>query len=128
MFYHISQLDYIHSSSIHELPSLISPLSPGVCTAAATVLIMCVVFFVYQRRNRKQYAPSSFVPRSVFSKQTSMDDMEKGSTYLGVHLFTYRELEEATNYFDSAKELGDGGFGTVYHGNSLHPFVLTHFC
>ncbi|KAL6281608.1 hypothetical protein ACE6H2_018489 [Prunus campanulata] len=89
----------------------------GVCTAAATVLIMCVVFFVYQRRNRKQYAPSSFVPRSVFSKQTSMDDMEKGSTYLGVHLFTYRELLEATNYFDSAKELGDGGFGTVYHGN-----------
>ncbi|PQQ01170.1 LEAF RUST 10 DISEASE-RESISTANCE LOCUS RECEPTOR-LIKE PROTEIN KINASE-like 1.2 isoform X2 [Prunus yedoensis var. nudiflora] len=89
----------------------------GVCTAAATVLIMCVVFFVYQRRNRKQYDPSSFVPRSIFSKQTSMDDMERGSTYLGVHLFTYRELEEATNYFDSAKELGDGGFGTVYHGN-----------
>ncbi|XP_016651322.1 PREDICTED: LEAF RUST 10 DISEASE-RESISTANCE LOCUS RECEPTOR-LIKE PROTEIN KINASE-like 1.4 isoform X1 [Prunus mume] len=89
----------------------------GVCTAVATVLIMCVVFFVYQRRNRKQYAPSSFVSRSIFSKQTSMDDMEKGSTYLGVHLFTYRELEEATNYFDSAKELGDGGFGTVYHGN-----------
>ncbi|CAL2262298.1 unnamed protein product [Prunus armeniaca] len=89
----------------------------GVCTAVATVLIMCVVFFVYQRRNRKQYAPSSFVSRSIFSKQTSMDDMEKGSTYLGVHLFTYGELEEATNYFDSAKELGDGGFGTVYHGN-----------
>ncbi|CAB4281309.1 unnamed protein product [Prunus armeniaca] len=89
----------------------------GVCTAVATVLIMCVVFFVYQRRNRKQYAPSSFVSRSIFSKQTSTDDMEKGSTYLGVHLFTYRELEEATNYFDSAKELGDGGFGTVYHGN-----------
>ncbi|ONI09209.1 hypothetical protein PRUPE_5G223900 [Prunus persica] len=89
----------------------------GVCTSAATVLIMSVVFFVYQRRNRKQYAPSSFVSRSIFSKQTSMDDMEKGSTYLGVHLFTYRELEEATNYFDSAKELGDGGFGTVYHGN-----------
>ncbi|KAH0975966.1 hypothetical protein GBA52_017865 [Prunus armeniaca] len=89
----------------------------GVCTAVATVLIMCVVFFVYQRRNRKQYAPSSFVSRSIFSKQTSMDDMEEGSTYLGVHLFTYRELEEATNYFDSAKELGDGGFGTVYHGN-----------
>ncbi|ONI09208.1 hypothetical protein PRUPE_5G223900 [Prunus persica] len=91
--------------------------SGGVCTSAATVLIMSVVFFVYQRRNRKQYAPSSFVSRSIFSKQTSMDDMEKGSTYLGVHLFTYRELEEATNYFDSAKELGDGGFGTVYHGN-----------
>ncbi|VVA33002.1 PREDICTED: LEAF RUST 10 [Prunus dulcis] len=89
----------------------------GVCASAATVLIMCVVCFVYQRRNRKQYAPSSLISRSIFSKQTSMDDMEKGSTYLGVHLFTYKELEEATNYFDSAKELGDGGFGTVYHGN-----------
>ncbi|KAM0980110.1 hypothetical protein ACFX13_016134 [Malus domestica] len=90
----------------------------GVCTATATVAIMCLIFFVYQRRNRKPYDPSSFVTRGILSSTYSMDDdMEKGSTYLGVHIFSYKELEEATNYFDSAKELGDGGFGTVYHGN-----------
>ncbi|KAM2076646.1 hypothetical protein ACFX1T_039357 [Malus domestica] len=90
----------------------------GVCTAVATVAIMCVIFFVYQRRNRKLNDPSSLVTRSILSSTYSMDDdMEKGSTYHGVHIFSYKELEEATNYFDSAKVLGDGGFGTVYHGN-----------
>ncbi|TQD82998.1 hypothetical protein C1H46_031431 [Malus baccata] len=90
----------------------------GVCTAVATVAIMCVIFFVYQRRNRKLNDPSSLVTRSILLSTYSMDDdMEKGSTYHGVHIFSYKELEEATNYFDSAKVLGDGGFGTVYHGN-----------
>lgn len=37
-----------------------------------------------------------------------------------VHLFTYNELEEATNNFDSDKELGDGGFGTVYYGKRVN--------
>ncbi|RVX12655.1 Leaf rust 10 disease resistance locus receptor-like protein kinase-like 1.1 [Vitis vinifera] len=31
-------------------------------------------------------------------------------------IFPYTELEEATNYFDPDREIGDGGFGTVYHG------------
>lgn len=45
-----------------------------------------------------------------------MTDPEKNGTYHGVQIFKYRELEKATNHFDSANELGDGGFGTVYKG------------
>ncbi|XVF20754.1 hypothetical protein REPUB_Repub12eG0030400 [Reevesia pubescens] len=47
---------------------------------------------------------------------TSQSDLEKGSTYFGVHVFSYEELEEATNNFNPSKELGEGGFGTVYYG------------
>ena len=41
------------------------------------------------------------------------------SSYFGVQLFTYTELEEATSNFDPSKELGDGGFGTVYYGKKM---------
>ncbi|XP_058009859.1 LEAF RUST 10 DISEASE-RESISTANCE LOCUS RECEPTOR-LIKE PROTEIN KINASE-like 1.2 isoform X2 [Hevea brasiliensis] len=79
--------------------------------------IMCAIFYIYQRRHkRKTYAPSSFVSQSTTSYFSSNSDTEKGGLYFGVFLFTYAELEEATNNFDSAKELGDRRFGTVYYG------------
>nr|GMD70310.1 LEAF RUST 10 DISEASE-RESISTANCE LOCUS RECEPTOR-LIKE PROTEIN KINASE-like 1.1 [Ipomoea batatas] len=50
------------------------------------------------------------------SSSSSKLDLEGGSKYFGVAVFSYSELERATNKFDSSKELGDGGFGAVYHG------------
>jgi hypothetical protein len=54
--------------------------------------------------------------RTTPSLANLKSDLDRGSTYLGVRVFSYNELEEATNCFDSSKELGDGGFGTVYYG------------
>lgn len=34
----------------------------------------------------------------------------------GVQVFTYKELEMATNKFSEANVIGNGGFGVVYRG------------
>ncbi|GKV09715.1 hypothetical protein SLEP1_g21172 [Rubroshorea leprosula] len=60
--------------------------------------------------------PSTTNSESIPSYPSAMSDIEKGSTYFGVQVFSYAELEKATDNFDPSKELGEGGFGTVYHG------------
>ncbi|CAN6570153.1 unnamed protein product [Malus baccata var. baccata] len=63
---------------------------------------------------------SQFQSIPSYPSFTSKSDYDnKGSTYFGVQVFSYNELEEATENFNPAKELGDGGFGTVYYGK-LH--------
>ncbi|XP_062029001.1 LEAF RUST 10 DISEASE-RESISTANCE LOCUS RECEPTOR-LIKE PROTEIN KINASE-like 1.2 [Rosa rugosa] len=88
----------------------------GLCSVIGTIAVMCFIFFIWRRRNRNQCGPSSYASRIIYSKSYSRSDTEKGSAYTGVHVFTYNELEQATNYFDSSKELGGGGFGRVYYG------------
>ncbi|KAI3519308.1 hypothetical protein L1887_08337 [Cichorium endivia] len=54
-------------------------------------------------------------PASVTSYTSSTTELGT-STYFGTRVFTCDELEEATDGFDDSRELGDGGFGTVYYG------------
>ena len=63
--------------------------------------------------------------RRKVERDTS-DDIEDGTSFFGVPFFSYKELEEATHHFDPAKELGDGGFGTVYYGTNLKIFTIHH--
>ncbi|CAH2079712.1 unnamed protein product, partial [Thlaspi arvense] len=51
---------------------------------------------------------------SKHSLVQSISNLANGSVYFGVQVFSYEELEEATENF--SRELGDGGFGTVYYG------------
>ncbi|KAF3973744.1 hypothetical protein CMV_002862 [Castanea mollissima] len=104
--------------------------------AIAGIFLGFWVFSIRQRKKRRMQeskskdlptppsstggpASSSNFSRSIPSYPYTKSDLEKGSTYFGAQIFSYDELEEATNNFDTSRELGDGGFGTVYYGK-LH--------
>ncbi|KAK3440516.1 hypothetical protein EUGRSUZ_B00794 [Eucalyptus grandis] len=93
--------------------SLIS-MNYSLGSAAGGALLMIVGVYIYRSRQRKKYGQSSFALRSTSSNYSSRTDFEEGSVYHGLPIFDYNDLKEATNDFDPAAELGDGGFGTVF--------------
>ncbi|XP_024023247.1 LEAF RUST 10 DISEASE-RESISTANCE LOCUS RECEPTOR-LIKE PROTEIN KINASE-like 1.1 isoform X2 [Morus notabilis] len=90
-----------------------SRLKWGLSIGLSLPIICLVMFFFLWRHKLKRSA--KYLSRNI-SDPCMNSDPEGGSGYYGVHVFSYKDLEEATNNFDSEKELGDGGFGTVYHG------------
>ncbi|CAN1122681.1 LEAF RUST 10 DISEASE-RESISTANCE LOCUS RECEPTOR-LIKE PROTEIN KINASE-like 1.4 [Linum perenne] len=123
-----------------ERKSKAAAIAIGVSAGGGAVAGIAICFWLLISRQRKRKAaqiiskdlstpPSStaktrttrttkYSNTTSSSYTTSSSDIEKGpgSTYFGVQVFTYEELDEATESFDSSKELGDGGFGTVYYG------------
>ncbi|PPR81089.1 hypothetical protein GOBAR_AA39625 [Gossypium barbadense] len=109
-------------------------LALGLGAAGVIILVGIGALCVRQHRRKKIVAqlisrdlptsPSSKGPttsttnysQSNSSYSTSKYDIERGSTYFGAHVFNYEELEEATDNFNPSKQLGEGGFGTVYYG------------
>ncbi|KAK9064568.1 hypothetical protein SSX86_015950 [Deinandra increscens subsp. villosa] len=80
-----------------------------VITGSVSVLALSfVVIFIIWRHCKN---PFSYV--SSKNKSPHLDDI---SLSCGIYVFSYKELEDATQNFDPSRELGDGGFGAVYYG------------
>ncbi|XP_028794481.1 LEAF RUST 10 DISEASE-RESISTANCE LOCUS RECEPTOR-LIKE PROTEIN KINASE-like 1.2 isoform X1 [Neltuma alba] len=60
---------------------------------------------------RRKYGDSDSI-----SRYSTYSHTDSSNVYFGIPVFSYSELEAATNHFDPSTELGDGGFGTVYYG------------
>ncbi|XP_048492753.1 LEAF RUST 10 DISEASE-RESISTANCE LOCUS RECEPTOR-LIKE PROTEIN KINASE-like 1.1 isoform X2 [Beta vulgaris subsp. vulgaris] len=84
-------------------------------SSGAGVIIVLVAIIAIWKCKKPKHGHSNFVTRSI-SLDSNASDIEKGGIYFGVPLFSYGELVAATDSFDQSKELGNGGFGTVYYG------------
>ncbi|XP_074295613.1 LEAF RUST 10 DISEASE-RESISTANCE LOCUS RECEPTOR-LIKE PROTEIN KINASE-like 1.2 isoform X2 [Silene latifolia] len=89
------------------------PLILGLVIASSLLIVAAFIAICWWKKLKPAHA--KYVSRSN-SLDQSPSEVEKGNIYFGVPLFSYNELREATDNFDESKELGDGGFGTVYYG------------
>ncbi|XP_047337338.1 LEAF RUST 10 DISEASE-RESISTANCE LOCUS RECEPTOR-LIKE PROTEIN KINASE-like 1.2 [Impatiens glandulifera] len=88
----------------------------GVSTSIGTLLIVGLAFILHRHYKKTRYSSTNSSWITSYASSSKTRDLENASNYYGVQLFTYSDLEKATNHFDSKKQLGDGGFGSVYLG------------
>ncbi|XP_076902772.1 LEAF RUST 10 DISEASE-RESISTANCE LOCUS RECEPTOR-LIKE PROTEIN KINASE-like 1.1 [Bidens hawaiensis] len=80
-----------------------------VIVGSALIIILSLVIFIIWRQCKSN-------PFSYVLSRNKSQKLEDISLSFGVSVFTYKELEDATQNFDTSREIGDGGFGAVYYG------------
>lgn len=78
------------------------------------MLISLVALFIIIKRIYKRRTSSDLI-----SRYNSSSDVEFSHVFFKIPIFSYKELQEATDNFSKDRLLGDGGFGTVYYGKMI---------
>ncbi|XP_044489013.1 LEAF RUST 10 DISEASE-RESISTANCE LOCUS RECEPTOR-LIKE PROTEIN KINASE-like 1.1 [Mangifera indica] len=80
-----------------------------------SILMVVLLIFTIWRQKKQKYTSTSVKSRNGPSNPFSRSELELSGLYFEVPLFSYSELAKATNNFSDEKELGNGGFGSVYY-------------
>ncbi|KAF3328886.1 putative serine/threonine-protein kinase [Carex littledalei] len=93
----------------------------GVTVGSAGLFVACLICLILHKHKKLKFVSSSskLITRGNTSDRYFHDPEMTGPQC--TQIFSYEELEEATEGFSASKELGDGGFGTVYKDELADP-------
>ncbi|TKY69331.1 serine/threonine-protein kinase [Spatholobus suberectus] len=109
------QVDNFHCESTDDVQRFFFYATGLVAIGFVSVIISGLIILLFHKW-RNSRSDNQKQSQKIHCSPNSNPIPESGSNIFGVPVFSYTELEKATINFDEARELGSGGFGTVYYG------------
>ncbi|XP_002988428.2 probable serine/threonine-protein kinase PBL7 [Selaginella moellendorffii] len=92
----------------------------AIIIASAALVLVAIAFAYYCYLRHKARAPRQEVAEQAKSVTSQSISLSRRSSYNGstseAQVFTYKQMQAATNNFTTSNEVGQGGFGSVFRG------------